>query len=100
MHYFPHRSRNHNKEEFRIGILLGTIPAFLATGCDPVIGIAGATFPLWQLCLIVGILASLSLRPLFVAVGVDEWMTPRPLVYSSLALVVAFVCWLTVWWRS
>lgn len=83
-----------------MGILLVTIPAFVATGCDPVIGIAGATFPVWQSCLIVGILASLSLRPLFVAVGMDEWMTPRPLVYSSLALVIAFLCWLTVWWRS
>jgi hypothetical protein len=99
MQYFPQRPLSHNKE-FRVGILLGTLPAFLATGCDPVIGIAGATFPVWQLCLIVGILASLSLRPLFIVVGMDEWMTPRPLVYSSLALVIAFLCWLTVWWRS
>ena len=100
MHYFPQPPRSRNKEEFRVRILLGTIPALLATGCDPVIGIAGATFPVWQLCLIVGIVASLSVRPLFVAVGIDEWMTPRPLVYSSLALVVAFLCWLTIWSRS
>ena len=99
MHYFPQPPLSHDKK-FRVDILLGTIPALLATGCDPVIGIAGATFPVWQMCLIVGIVASLSLRPLFVAVGIDEWMTPRPLVYSSLALVVAFLCWLAVWWRS
>jgi hypothetical protein len=100
MRYLPQSSFSHKKEEVRVGILLVTIPAFLATGCDPVMGIAGATFPVWQLCLIVGILVSLSLRPLFVGVGMDDWMTPRPLVYSALALVVALLCWLTVWWRS
>jgi hypothetical protein len=99
MRYFPQQQLSHNRK-FRVRILVGVFPAFLATGCDPVVGIAGATFPVWQLCLIVGILASLSLRPLFVAVGMDEWMTPRPLVYSSLAIVIALLCWLTVWWRS
>jgi hypothetical protein len=97
MHYHSQRPPGHTKE-FQGGILL-VLPAFLAAGCDPVIGIAGATFPVWQVCLIVGILASLSLRPFFVAVGMDEWMTPRPLVYSSLALVIALLCWLAVWWR-
>jgi hypothetical protein len=100
MHYFPQLPLGHDREGFRVGILLVTIPAFVATGCDPVIGIAGASFPVWQLCLIVGVVASLLLRPLFVAVGIDEWMTPRPLVYSSLVLVIALLCWLTVWWRS
>ena len=98
MHYRSQPPLIHSKE-FGVGILLGTLAAFFATGCAPVIGIAGATFPVWQLCLIVGILASLSLRPLFVAVGMDDWMTPRPLVYSSLALVIAFLCWLIVWGR-
>jgi hypothetical protein len=37
------------------------------------------------------------LRPLLVAIGLDESMTPRVVVYSSLALVVAFVCWLLTW---
>ncbi len=99
MNYFPQQPLSHNREGCRVGILLVTIPAFVATGCDPVIGVAGATFPVWQLCLIVGILASVSLRPLFVTLGMDDWMTPRPLVYSSLALVISFLCWLTVWWR-
>ncbi len=96
MHYYSQRPPGYTKE-FREGILL-VLPAFLAAGCDPVIGIAGATFPVWQVCLIVGILVSLSLRPFFVALGMDQWMTPRPLVYSSLAFVIAVLCWLAVWW--
>jgi YtcA family len=62
-----------------------------------VISVAGAQFPVWILCLIVGILVSVSLRPVFIIVGIDEWMTPRPLIYSCLALVVAFISWLLVW---
>lgn len=73
------------------------ISAFLFSGCDPIIGIAGADFPVWILCLVVGILVSLSLKPIFVAAGIDDWMAPRPLVYSSLALTIAFICWLLIW---
>jgi hypothetical protein len=73
------------------------IYAATAAGCDPVIGLAGAQFPVWILCLVTGALVSLCLRPLLIAAGIDEWMTPRPLTYSSLALVVAFLCWLLIW---
>jgi hypothetical protein len=31
------------------------------------------------------------------ATGIDEWMTPRPVTYSCLVLVFAFLCWLVVW---
>jgi YtcA family len=68
-----------------------------ARGCAPVISLAGAEFPVWILCLVTGILVSVSLRPLFISAGIDEWMTPRPLIYSCLALIVAYLCWLAVW---
>jgi hypothetical protein len=58
--------------------------------------VAGANFPVWILCLLVGAAIALSLRALFVAIGLDQWMAPRILVYSCLALVVAFLCWLLV----
>jgi hypothetical protein len=47
--------------------------------------------------LFTGILISLSLRPVFVAIGIDEWMTPRLVTYSCLSLASAFLCWLVVW---
>ena len=64
---------------------------------NPVISVAGAEFPVWILCLFAGILVSLCLRPMFVAAGIDEWMTPRLVTYICLALVLAFLCWLAVW---
>lgn len=71
--------------------------AFFIFGCNPVISVAGAEFPVWILCLFAGILVALSLRPGLVAIGIDEWMTPRLVTYSCLALVSAFLCWLMVW---
>lgn len=81
----------------RPGFLICWITTSLFAGCDPVISVAGANFPVWLMCLTAGILASLFLRPVFVATGMDQWMTPRPLVYSCLALTIAFVCWLLLW---
>jgi hypothetical protein len=78
----------------RYGCGTGTL---FVSGCNPVISVAGANFPVWILCLLAGILISLFLRPVFVAVGIDEWMTPRPLIYSCLALTIAFLCWLVIW---
>ena len=71
--------------------------AIVFAGYAPVISIAGAEFPAWILCLITGILISLLLRPLFISAGIDQWMTPRPIVYSCLAAVVAYLCWILVW---
>jgi hypothetical protein len=70
---------------------------FAAAGCNPVISVAGAEFPVWMLCLFAGVLSALCLRPLFVATGIDAGMTPRPLTYSCLALAIAFACWLVIW---
>ena len=71
--------------------------SIVSAGYAPVISLAGAEFPAWILCLITGILISLLLRPLFISAGIDQWMTPRPIVYSCLAAVVAYLCWILVW---
>jgi hypothetical protein len=81
----------------RLGHLIRYSPAFLILGCNPVVSVAGAEFPVWILCLFAGIMVSLSLRPVLVAIGIDEWMTPRLVTYSCLALAFAFLCWLVVW---
>jgi hypothetical protein len=74
-----------------------TVSAFFIADCDPVVSIAGATFPVWMLCLFAGILISFAIRPLFVVTGIDEWLTPRPLIYACLAMVTGFLCWIVIW---
>jgi hypothetical protein len=78
------------------GRLVRASSAFLISGCAPVISVAGANFPVWMLCLFAGIIGALILRPLLVSAGIDEWMTPRPMIYTCLALAIAFICWLVI----
>jgi YtcA family len=86
MRIFPDHSSN------------STIPVVAAMGmvggCDPVINIAGANFPGWLLCAIVGIVAAALLRQLFVAAGVEPYMGPIVLIYPCLAVLLACVVWM------
>jgi hypothetical protein len=59
----------------------------------PQINIIGSFFPSWMLCALIGILAALLGRWLFIRLGIDPYVGPRPLVYSSLAILVTLVLW-------
>src|SRR5262245_40613193 len=91
-------SKDHSKKRPHFGFcrLSWPLQGSVNVGCNTVISIAGANLPVWILCRILGILVSVSLRPLFVTTGIDEWITPRPFIYSCLALMIALLCWLLV----
>ncbi len=59
----------------------------------PQINLIGSFFPSWMLCALIGIVATLLARWLFVRVGVDPYVGPRALVYGSLAVLVTLVLW-------
>ena len=61
----------------------------------PQINIIGSFFPSWMLCAVIGIIAALLGRRLFVRAGLDPYIGPRVLVYSSLAVLVTLVLWVT-----
>ena len=58
------------------------IAALATTGCDPVVNIAGANFPAWMLCAIVGAIAAAALNPLLAVIGIEPHSGPRILIYS------------------
>jgi hypothetical protein len=60
----------------------------------PQINIIGSFFPSWMLCALIGILATLVARGLFVRARIDPHVGPRALVYPSLAVFVTLVLWL------
>jgi hypothetical protein len=68
--------------------------AVLAAGCDPVLEIQGTFFPAWLLCMIVGVVLTIALRPLFVRLGIEPYLGPLPLIYTSLAVLLTLVTWL------
>jgi hypothetical protein len=59
----------------------------------PQINIIGSFFPSWMLCAAIGIATALLGRRLFVRTGIDPYVGPRALVYSSLAVFVTLVLW-------
>jgi len=63
-------------------------------GCDPIVDLEGAFFPSWMLCLLAGIVLTAALRPLFARVGLEPYLGPLALIYSSLALLLSFAAWL------
>jgi hypothetical protein len=59
----------------------------------PQINIIGSFFPSWMLCALMGIVTALLGRRLFIRAGLDPYVGPRALVYSSLAILVTLVLW-------
>lgn len=68
--------------------------ALVVVGCDPVVNIAGANFPAWLLCAIVGSLLTGIIRPLLAVSGIEPHMGPRPLIYTCLAVLLSCSVWL------
>ena len=77
------------------------IPAALLTlaSCDPVVNVAGANFPAWLLCAIVGTLLAAGFRPVFLATGVEPHLGPRMLIYPCLAVLLACTVYLIFFTR-
>ncbi len=63
-------------------------------GCDPIINIAGANFPAWLLCAIVGAFVAAAFRPAFGAAGIEPYLWPLPAVYIALAVLAACLVYL------
>ena len=49
-----------------------------------------------MLCAAIGIVVALLARAIFLRVGVDPFLGPRALVYSSLAILVTLVLWVAL----
>ncbi len=69
--------------------------AMLTLGaCDPVVNIAGANFPAWLLCAVVGAILAATFRPVFAATGIEPYLGPLLLIYPCLAVLLACLVYL------
>lgn len=84
----------------RYRLLLRAIPVvFLPlAGCKvagaPSFPIAGAYFPSWMLCGVIGIVVAVGLRILFLATDLDAVLRLRLFTYVSLGTITALLFWL------
>lgn len=63
------------------------------TACDPVVTIAGANFPSWLLCMIVGAILAAIVRPLLVLARLEPYLGPLTIFYPSLIAMFAMIVW-------
>jgi hypothetical protein len=84
------------------GSLLVASSAFATlalTGCDPIVNIAGANFPAWMLCAIVGAIITAVLQPLLTAAGIEPHLGPRTVIYPSLVILIGCAVYLILFNR-
>jgi uncharacterized membrane protein len=86
------------------GLLATVAPwTLILGGCtehsNPSYPLFGAYFPSWLISAVLGILAALALRAVFVRVGVDDVLPWRLPIYASMAAAIACVWTLTVYGR-
>lgn len=75
--------------------LAGLMLPCASVGCDPIINIAGANFPAWLFCAIVGGIVAIASRPIFVTLRIEPYLWPLPAVYIALAVLAACIVYLT-----
>jgi hypothetical protein len=68
-----------------------------AAGCDPVVNIAGAFFPGWLAATVIGAGLTVAIRYLFLITRLEPHLGSRPLVYTSLAVLLVVVTWLVLY---
>ncbi|MDB5107072.1 MAG: hypothetical protein JWM69_13 [Candidatus Binatus sp.] len=78
------------------------MPIVLLTlvACDPVVNIAGANFPAWLLCVIVGAVLAAIFRPAFAASGLEPHLGPLLLIYPCFAVMLACLTYLIFFSRN
>jgi hypothetical protein len=69
--------------------LAASLSSFTLFACDPIITIAGANFPGWMICMIVGAILAAIVRPLLIVSRLEPYVGPLPIFYSSLIAMFA-----------
>jgi hypothetical protein len=54
----------------------------------------GSYFPAWMLCAVIGIIASITIRQILVAAGINDYVVAPLLTYAALAASATLLAWL------
>jgi hypothetical protein len=73
--------------------LAASLSIVTLAACDPIVTIAGANFPSWLLCMIVGAILATIVRPLLVRARLEPYLGPLTIFYPSLIAMLAMIVW-------
>jgi YtcA family len=77
-----------------LAVATSAFAALALAGCDPIVNIAGANFPAWMLCAIVGAIGAAALRLPLAAIRIEPYLGPRTVIYPSLAFLIGSAVYL------
>ena len=72
---------------------LAALAIAACSSCDPIITVAGANFPCWLLCMLVGAILAAAIRPLLVLARLEPHLGPLTIFYPSLIAMFAMIAW-------
>ncbi len=78
----------------KLAILALTLSGPALAACDPIVNVAGANFPAWLLCTIIGAVLAAVFRPGFAAIGIEPYLGPLTLIYPCLAIMLGCLTYL------
>ncbi len=72
---------------------------FACAGCDPIVTIAGASFPGWLLCMLLGAALTAVTRPLLIVTRLESYLGPLTIFYPALIAMFAMLAWILLFNR-
>ena len=77
---------------------LGLTSCICLTGCggSHVINVLGSYFPIWLLCVLLGVAAAFISRAVFLQFKIEPYVGPLPLIYLSVVVAVSCLTWLLI----
>jgi hypothetical protein len=79
---------------------LAVLACLPCAACAPLVDVAGAFFPAWLLCILIGIASTVVLRALLARSRLEASLGPLLVVYPSLATGISLALWLVVYRRA
>ena len=74
--------------------LAAGVPGILGAACDPILNIEGSFFPAWMVSITIGIALTAVARYGFARIGLEPYLGPPLLIYTSLGLLLTLLSWL------
>jgi hypothetical protein len=78
----------------RIMATLAVPLPLMFAACDPIVTIAGANFPSWLLCMILGAIIAALVRLLLVLARLEPYLRPLTIFYPSLIAMFVMIVWI------
>ncbi len=79
-------------------LVAGLVSCSYLTGCggSHVVNVLGSYFPVWLLCMLLGVAAAFGARALFLRFKIEPYVGPLPLTYLSVVVAVSCLAWLLI----